>query len=439
MLLFVLRSLWILDVAAAITIYGQILLGITSARAPTVTLAAAPAPATSFALSVPSVNTSVPGLSIPVPGTFFGFSIEMSVITQLCGKNSSYFQVPLLNLMEYAYYVPTLPEGRAISRDKANTNNPTLTPSVIYTMDLFYMLSNISSLVNVKWCSIQLIGSYPTDNCYPEYAHRVVGSPVFLTAGGALWALDYGLQMAYSNFSGAMLHVGGQNVFYNPFTVPPTNVSRYYDWTVGTVYYSALISAEVFGKTNTSQIIDLRGNNASEYTPCVMNFASNGAIARVALFNYITDATGASNYTATTTVSGGTVPSTVQVKYFLSDSVSTKNNITWAGQTLGTVHEVDGRFKGNLNIVAGVCARVLEDGGGHQHATTAYTNTRGTATIASAVLETSNGMSGKDWQQHQGSTSSGERDSGASADLCVNFGSVLFGTAIALLGLSLSH
>lgn len=33
--------------------------------------------------------------------------------------------------------------------------------------------------------------------------------------GAALWALDYGLQMAYSNFSGAMLHVGGQNVFYN--------------------------------------------------------------------------------------------------------------------------------------------------------------------------------------------------------------------------------
>jgi hypothetical protein len=50
--------------------------------------------------------------------------------------------------------------------------------------------------------------------------------------GGALWALDYGLQvyyfhlkcsyynlirlqMAYSNFSGALLHVGGQNVFYN--------------------------------------------------------------------------------------------------------------------------------------------------------------------------------------------------------------------------------
>lgn len=36
--------------------------------------------------------------------------------------------------------------------------------------------------------------------------------------GAALWAMDYGFQMAYSNFSNALLHVGGQNVFYNPFT-----------------------------------------------------------------------------------------------------------------------------------------------------------------------------------------------------------------------------
>lgn len=33
--------------------------------------------------------------------------------------------------------------------------------------------------------------------------------------GSTLWALDYGLTMAYSNFTGAMLHVGGQSVFYN--------------------------------------------------------------------------------------------------------------------------------------------------------------------------------------------------------------------------------
>lgn len=33
--------------------------------------------------------------------------------------------------------------------------------------------------------------------------------------GAALWGADYGLQMAYSNFSGALFHVGGQSVFYN--------------------------------------------------------------------------------------------------------------------------------------------------------------------------------------------------------------------------------
>ncbi|KAJ7648645.1 hypothetical protein DFH06DRAFT_1209257 [Mycena polygramma] len=33
--------------------------------------------------------------------------------------------------------------------------------------------------------------------------------------GAALWGLDYALQMAHSNFSGAMFHTGGQNVFYN--------------------------------------------------------------------------------------------------------------------------------------------------------------------------------------------------------------------------------
>lgn len=36
--------------------------------------------------------------------------------------------------------------------------------------------------------------------------------------GAALWAVDYGMQMAHANFSGALLHFGGQNVFYNAFT-----------------------------------------------------------------------------------------------------------------------------------------------------------------------------------------------------------------------------
>ena len=37
--------------------------------------------------------------------------------------------------------------------------------------------------------------------------------------GEALWSLDYGLQMAYSNFSGAMFHVFGQNSSFNVSTL----------------------------------------------------------------------------------------------------------------------------------------------------------------------------------------------------------------------------
>jgi hypothetical protein len=33
--------------------------------------------------------------------------------------------------------------------------------------------------------------------------------------GAALWGLDYAMQMAFYNFSGALFHIGGQNVYYN--------------------------------------------------------------------------------------------------------------------------------------------------------------------------------------------------------------------------------
>ena len=33
--------------------------------------------------------------------------------------------------------------------------------------------------------------------------------------GITLWALDYGLQMVYSNITHALVHVGGQDVYYN--------------------------------------------------------------------------------------------------------------------------------------------------------------------------------------------------------------------------------
>lgn len=36
--------------------------------------------------------------------------------------------------------------------------------------------------------------------------------------GAALWAIDYGMQLAYGNFTHGLLHMGGQNSFYNAST-----------------------------------------------------------------------------------------------------------------------------------------------------------------------------------------------------------------------------
>ena len=88
----------ILAYAHAVTVYGQVALGLStsSAPAPTSTAAAynntrlvppaipSPAPANVFNLTLQQSSSAVNGLSIPhVGGSFWGFSIEMSVISQV--------------------------------------------------------------------------------------------------------------------------------------------------------------------------------------------------------------------------------------------------------------------------------------------------------------------------------------------------------------------
>lgn len=101
---------------------------------------------------------------------------------------------------------------------------------------------------------------------------------------------------------------------------PPTNQSAFDQWTVGAVYFSAMIMAEAFGKTNTSQIIDMMGNNGDIHTPQYAIF-ENGILAKVALFNFMTDPTHASDYTAVLHLNGGQVPAQVHVKYALAYSL----------------------------------------------------------------------------------------------------------------------
>ncbi|KAK0433146.1 hypothetical protein EV421DRAFT_1892992 [Armillaria borealis] len=503
-----------------------------------------PLPAMQFDIDLLDGDTS--GISIPQTGAFVGFSIEMSVTNQLLGKNSSYIQVPFLNLManlekrggrvnvrvggntqETAVLVDSLDGGRMIHKDVENVSNPTETPPLDYTTDLFYIMRNISDLVSVYWylgipfyntsdfqlaiadqgqtilgdyllglqagnepdlyqrhghrsegyapsdyvsevgeliyamsndANIKtlnnLIGPsvatgdwtpemmwdtgfvdtysdnlaylsvehYPSDNCAAQYGAEYgdardpqaiyaqsKGKPLVMfetntascggfpgvsdSFGAALWGLDYAMQLAYSNFSGALMHVGGQGVYYNPFTPPPTNQSTFRQWTI------ALIT-------------DLNANNGSIYTPAYAIYESGNPV-RVALFNYITDPSGASNYTAS--IYAGDGPSQLQSnddgnRYLSADSVSQKGSFKWAGQTFGDHFASDGRLMGDEEVHTVLCdgscqVSVPAPGfalvflGGDEvvdvetqtFPTTVQTRTANTATVAGGVLETSNG------------------------------------------------
>ncbi|KAF9036340.1 hypothetical protein BJ165DRAFT_1533176 [Panaeolus papilionaceus] len=559
-LLLVLSSFCVHQTLASVTVYGLTPLGqvpldptatptATGAGAPPprVTLAAYnntqlippplpnPATATAFTINLQHDAANVPFLSIPHNGpSFWGFSLEMSILTQVLGKNSSNLGVPFLNLLanlqeraggvniriggntqEFAVMVPEDSElllpyhtfGKTMSASQATTE----TPSVLYTIDMFYIAANISSLLNVKWFlgipfnqtspwrleiaeyGQQILGdnllglqagnepdlyvrfkhrvapygpveysaevdnliatvqtndkitrknifigpsvaskevgfdtedvwatgfidhfkdnfycfsveNYPYDNCaaqfntggqiqdpqalFPYYLnhHNLLdhvgkyqhtsqlavgaGKPLIMfetntaSCGGfpgisdsfaaSLWTADYGFLMAHNNFTHGMLHVGGQNAFYNPFTAPPTNQSQFNQWTVGAVYYSTIILAEALGKTNTARVVDLRSNADSEYTPAYAIY-ENDILNKVALFNYIDDLqTGTNTIRVTINVPGNVPAGGVKVKYLLAPSVNSKN-ITWAGQTLGPQLKVDGRFSGNLDVQTVPC------------------------------------------------------------------------------------
>jgi len=159
-----------------------------------------------------------------------------------------------------------------------------------------------------------------------------------------LWAVDNALSMASSNFTNMLIHVGGQSDSYNPFTPPPSNISATHGWTTGAIYYALLAVAETFGSSNASQIMDL--GLPSDYRPGYAIY-ENGTPTRIALLNFASDDTGASDYNALISLAGATVPSQVYVKYLAAPSVTDKFNVTWNGQTMGRgILTSDGRLQG---------------------------------------------------------------------------------------------
>lgn len=63
--------------------------------------------------------------------------------------------------------------------------------------------------------------------------------------------------------------------------------------------------AEVLGSSDKSRVVDLFANSANEVTPAYAIYEENRPT-KVALFNYMTDPSGAVAYTAQIQIGGGT-------------------------------------------------------------------------------------------------------------------------------------
>lgn len=55
------------------------------------------------------------------------------------------------NTQETATLVDSIPDGKAIEKDKGSSTNPTETPGLIFTREILYMMGNITSLAGVQW------------------------------------------------------------------------------------------------------------------------------------------------------------------------------------------------------------------------------------------------------------------------------------------------
>ncbi|EJD36492.1 glycoside hydrolase family 79 protein [Auricularia subglabra TFB-10046 SS5] len=228
----------------------------------------------------------------------------------------------------------------------------------------------------------------------------------------ALWIADLGLQLAATSFSHIMVHLGGQAAYYNPFVSPPHNATKPFMWTVGPPWYAILMVTEALGPSGHARVADLNANEGNTYTPGYVIYENNQP-ARVVLLNYMSDPTGAHDYTANIQ----TAASQVRVRYMLAPTVNAKiPNITWAGQSFGSYFESDGLPRGEhttetVPCSGGVCAIKVPAPGAalvfltdaayqpdedmKTFASSHTTRMHNTAAVELGALQTSNGLDAK--------------------------------------------
>jgi len=136
-------------------------------------------PVNSYTLTIPGTTRTALeqglALSIPQRGNFLGFSIELSVANNILGKSAGTLKPQFLNYLaniqnragtgpvvrvggntqdSSTLYLDSFPDGdniEKIKRGQDKYGNAINTPVINFSLDLFYVMSNISALVGTEW------------------------------------------------------------------------------------------------------------------------------------------------------------------------------------------------------------------------------------------------------------------------------------------------
>jgi len=145
-------------------------------------------------------------LSIPQPGNFLGFSIELSIANVILGKSAGTLKPQFLNYLaniqnragrgpvvrvggntqdSSTLYLDSFEGGDNIQKIKIGQDkygNAINTPVINYSVDLFYVMANITSLVGTEWFFGLAFNESDTQilthnaPVVAEYAQKILGS-----------------------------------------------------------------------------------------------------------------------------------------------------------------------------------------------------------------------------------------------------------------------
>ncbi|KAG6824357.1 hypothetical protein H0H92_007111, partial [Tricholoma furcatifolium] len=171
------------------------------------------------------------------------------------------------------------------------------------------------------------------------------GSNISNTFAASLWAVDVGLKAASMNYSAVFLHTREYGVTYNLFDPPTPETSVSPGWKTGAVYYSALFLAEVTDPTG-SIIVDLNLNNsnsspASKVAAYGIYHDSGASRGKLALLNFADGADPGEAASQVYRIPEGVFES-IDIRVLSAPSVVERENISWAGQTVGDIGNLVG-------------------------------------------------------------------------------------------------